>query len=664
MKFNRAILATSVGLLLGLSGCGGGGVSLMSTSNSMMNAEVSISAPTISAGQSASVFAQSLMRASTPSSMKWSVTPITPVGANEPIPTFSDINCATASFMPPAVTAATGQGTCRVVFNVSPTAKSATWRITNVSTNASNGSVSASVDVDVVALAPSGFAIMSSPSILTGYVNKKIDLSLPFTTNANVSVSNVKYTWTGLSTNPSKPIIAGSTSSSAVITPVVAGQYLFNVVATADVNGVQEQASGSINVNVYSANVVDIISAGSPRTTLPASLLTLTGAIINQDSGLSYATSWSQVDGLVGGPVRVSLNRVNATSVNFIAPMDSGVYVFEMSVEKTQADGVLVVTKAQTSVTVNAIPSGVFLLTPGAVQSVTVNSPVTLTGAVTAQGTIGASLVSAGVLYEYVWTQSSANPVQLKLSNANGPSASFIAGVSGPYNFTLTVTAVSALGRTTVSADTQVVVTPSATAVVGNIAIAANAGLSQSVSQNSVVSLPGVVTTQGVTTGTTYAYQWSQIGVTPASVAISNATSATASFFSTIGGNYSFKFTVTATLPDGTVRTATSDTQVIVGGVGNAFSVSAGNAQSIGINAAASMVGSTSTQGSFTGAIFTYAWTQVGVIPAAVIISNASSLTASFVPTVLGTYTFLLTATSVQGGVTLTQTAQTQVLAF
>lgn len=651
-----AIFAVSSVALTACGGGGGGGATGGTSSNLYTN-DISIGSRTITAGQSTAILAHAKMRGATPNAMAWAATPLNAVNASDPSIILGDFSCSGATFVAPTIAGATGEGTCSTVVTVPPNAKAGRWRLTNTAKAESGGAISGYVDVDVLALPEAGFRLIESSTALTGYVNKPLSLNVPFTASSGASIKDVQYKWTPSVQNPATVAIAGARNSTATVTPLLAGQYSFDVEVTALVNGFTQTLTGSVTAIVHPSNFVDVIDAGLPRVVTPGTVVSLSGSILNRDDTLVYSTSWRQIDGVAGGPQRIELANQNSSVASFVAPTTIGTYGFEYKVVKNQADGTQAITTANTSVIVSAAAGGVFTVAAGDAQSVTTGAVALLRGSVGVQGN------ATGVTYTYNWTQVGATPAAVTLSNANTATASFVPSVVGTYTFNLTVTATTSSGSTTVTGATQVIATSSTTTTpTASFAMSASAGAAQSVAVNNVTTLTGAQTSQGASTGVTYAYQWSQIGTTPAVVTLSNPTSATATFYPTVSGTYGFRLTVTATLADGSTRTATSDTQVIVGGTGNTFSVSAGDAQVIAANNAATMAGVVTTQGSFTNATFSYAWAQVGATPAVVTVSNASALSASFVATVAGTYTFELTVTSTQGGVTTTRTAQTQVL--
>lgn len=662
MGSSASALASAV-LAAALVGCGGGSTS-SPLENSTVSNDVSVGNKSITAGQTTAIRAHAVMRGDSPSRMAWAMTPLFTTSPTDALPLIGDLNCSTAALVPSGGTstggvALSGEGLCSTVLTIPPNAKSGTWRLTNVASG-NQSSATGYADITITALPASGFQLVESSVPVNGYVNKPLSMNVPFSVDPGMAVENVKYTWTADTANPAVVAIAGASTSSATVVPVTSGQYKFYVTASAEVNGYVESATGSVVAIVYPPTFTDVIDAGLPQRVAYDQTVSLSGSILNKDNSLNYQTSWKQLDGVAGGPAVVSLGNANSSTASFVAPRMAGTYGFEYKVVKHQSDGSQMITTATTFVIVGLAPTGVFTVSAGDAQNVQRGAVAFLRGGVGTQGS------STGVTYTYKWTQVSGPTVTI--SNDTNVTATIVPTTNGVYVFQFQVTATSSSGvGAVITSRTQVIVSDDGTGVTPpaasvNYALSANAGNAQTSAPHTVATLSGAYAAQGDATGVTYTYQWSQIGSGPSAVVLSNPNTPIATFIPTVSGTYGFRLTVTATLANGTTRTATADTLVLVGTTGSAFSVNAGNAQAVAVNTATSMAGTVSTQGSHSGAIFTYEWTQVGASPATVTISNKNSLTASFIPTIAGTYSFQLSVTSNQGGLIQTRTAQTQVL--
>lgn len=631
-----------------LAGCGGG--SGNGTTIGTNNNKVSISKAVLSAGQSATLTADTGMLNASPTKMQWTAINMTG-DAHVPI-VINNADCASASFSAATTTATIGTGHCLATLTIPSSLADGTWKITNTASSAS-GSVSDSVDISVSTLTPSGFRVIESSIPISANMGILTRLTTQFAMNTGYTASNVKYSWTADATNATPITIVGSRNASPSVTPEAAGLYKLNVVINADINGTTETATGSVYLSVAAQNTIDIVHAGAPQIVTSGDVVHLVGEV-NAAEGTQYAYTWSQITS-AGAPAVVSIMNTNAPTASFVAPAIAGTYGFQLTVTKTLPNGTQSITSAQTSVIVNAKPLLAFNLFAGDSQIANAGTVVYLKGLASSEGS------STDVTYSYAWTQVGATPAVVAISNSNSLTGTFIPTVAGNYTFALSVTATSHDGTATANTTTQVNVV-SSNASAANVALSADAGLAQSVAANTVVALTGLQTTQGNAPGAIYAYEWTQTGSTPTPVTLSTPSNRTASFTPTVNGTYSFNLVVTMTLVDGSTRIATSDTQVVVGGISNGFSVSAGEAAVQAVNISAAMHGIVTTQGVATNAIYAYEWTQVGATPALAAISNVNSLTASFIPTVTGTYTFNFSVTATDNGVTTTRSAQTQVL--
>lgn len=651
--FSATVLCAAA---LTLSGCGGGGTSADAGGTSSGTASLSVTATpsTLQAGSSTTLKAHAIIRGATPNSMVWSIAPIDAVGANDPRPQIGDTNCSTATFVPPVAAGMSGESACQTILTVPSEAKSGTWRVTNTAKTESGISVSNSQVITVTAQPAVGFRLLESSAPVYGYVNKLLTLSVPFTVNPGTTVSDIRYEWTAADDNPTKLPIAGAKNSIASVVPPIHGQYRFDVKATALIGGVERQVNGSVIAVINPIEFVDVIDAGAPQFVNMNQGVRLQGTILNRDDTLVYAPSWRQLDGIDGGPIRVELFNANSYSPSFIATTP-GTYQFEFKVIKNQPDGRQVTSTTKTGVVVQtqSVAGFGFTASAGDIKTSTRGTPTVLQGSVTPQGNI------SNVVYEYLWTQTGGPATTI--SNDRSAVASFLPTVDGLYSFNLNVRATTDRGTSSVNATTQVSVSSQSTTPTNvGFALSATASPAMQASTNSVTTLTGSQVTQGDSAGVTYSYRWTQTA--GPTLTLSNPTSTGVSFVPTTSGNYSFTFEVTATLPNGTTRTASAQTQVIVGGTGSVFSVSAGDAQTVVLNTPAVMQGSVLSQGFTGGATLTYQWEQIGSTPATVTLSNANSLGASFVPTAVGVYTFRLTVTSTDGGTAVLRSATTQVL--
>ena len=400
----------------------------------------------------------------------------------------------------------------------------------------------------------------------------------------------------------------------------------------------------------------DVVSAGTAQIVAPTTAVQLVGNVGKPDTNATYSYSWAQTTD--PSLPAVVLSNSDTPTASFVTPKIPGLYTFRFTVTKTVGLQVSTMT-ADTAVTVKADPVTLFSVSAGDAKTAALNSTVALNGAVDVQ-TGGATSTAT---YAYKWTQVSGPTVVL--ANTNAKTASFVPTVAGTYVFSLDVSATSTGGTITANGLTQVVVLPAASPAnptTANVAMSVNAGAIQTALPNAIVTLTGTKTVQGTDTGVTYAYQWVQtdVATAPATVAITNASSTNASIRVALPGIYYFQFVVNATLPDGSVRTSSAMTSVVVGAASKGLTATAGNAQSGNVSKPVILTGAVSTQGDYSNALFAYKWTQIS--GSTLSLSNSNNAVASFVPILPGVYSFRFDVTVTDNGKTSTTSTTTQVL--
>lgn len=655
--------ALSLILTACLAACGGAGAPGGTTSGTMSN-KIDIASTTIVAGSNVAIASTAAMRGTTPAAMSWSVAPLFSMPSGSSPVMLNDAGCSAATYTPPPFSTSSGRGYCKTVITTNASTAPGTYRISSTASN-STGSVTDSVDLVVEGVPAGGFRLVESSNAVVGTVGSTTSLEIPFTATPGANISNVKYAWTAAAGNPSSVLIAGSSNSKASFIANTAGQYLFNVTATAMVNGVQQSSTASVVVVIQpiaASNGGDSVSVSQPQIVKPGSIVTLNAAPGKPETSASYTYAWtqlSQADG--GGPELVKVLSSGGSSISFVAPDTLGAYGFQVDMTKTNSSG-SAKSSSRTSVIVERATQPVFTVNAGAVKTVAAGTPVILSGSVAAQGA-----VDPDVVYSYSWYQSSPSAASVLLANSKSANASFLPTVPGLYTFDLIVYAKSPSGTTMVDSATQVTVTPNAALAPLSIALAANAGPVQTATKNSVVKLNGTQVAQGTgAKDAIYTYSWQQNGITPAAVTLTGSNTSTPSFYPTVDGVYSFTYGVIATLADGTTRSSTSDTQVIVGAapvtpVSFGLSASAGAVQTGAKNSVVKLTGTQVPQGTTAGVLYDYLWTQTS--GPSVTISNSKSSNASFYPTVDGIYGFTYRVIgTTPDGVNHGATADTQVI--
>lgn len=455
----------------------------------------------------------------------------------------------------------------------------------------------------------SGAPANQSPTANAG-PNQSITASSATLTGSGTDVDGTiaTYAWSQVS-GPSIAVIGSPSSTSTLVSSLVAGQYFFTLTVTDD-----DGATGSdaVQITVNTA-VPPVANAGANQTiTLPTSQVTVNGSASTDNVGITgYA--WSKVSGPAGQTI-TNPNNVSTTITGLV----QGSYTFRLTVsdasELSHSDDMVV-----TVLPGNAAP----VSNAGANQTITLpTSSVNLSGSL--------STDDVGIT-AYLWTKVG-GPATFTITSPTTVNTSVTGLVAGVYIFRLRVTDAGGLTHTD---DVQVTVNAAP-----NTPPVANAGLNQSITlPTSSVILNGSGSTDNI--GIT-GYLWTKVSgtggaiVTPTTVS-TNITGLTA-------GVYIFRLQVT----DGGGLTSNDDVQVTVNAAPNTAPVAnAGPNQTITLPTSSVTVnGSASTDNV---GITAYLWTKIsgtgGTITSPTLVSTTiTGLSA-------GTYVFRLRVTD-GGGLT------------
>lgn len=252
----------------------------------------------------------------------------------------------------------------------------------------------------------------------------------------------------------------------------------------------------------------------------------------------------------------------------------------------------------------------------------------------------------------YSWVAVAGNPAAVSLTGKTSSTATFKPTVAGQYTFNVTAKALVNGTLESAAATYILLVTQKSTdptIVAGDITTKV---------VNSVVKLQGAITNRDATSN--YTSNWMQIVGDqggPARVVLANELSSGASFVPTVAGTYGFTYSVTQTTADGVIKVVSANTQVIVTSNGAAiYNISAGDAQVGALGAVITLIGTVSDQGGSPS----YQWVQTA--GPSIVLSNANTTKATFIPTVEGSYTFNFVVSTASSAGTTSVSSNTQVV--
>ena len=367
----------------------------------------------------------------------------------------------------------------------------------------------------------------------------------------------------------------------------------------------------TVIVTVNPVNATPVANSGADQTSDEQSIVTLNAAQSSDEDGEIVAYAWNQIDEL---GKTVEINNASSPIATFTTPVQllpdgSHVLTFELTV--TDNEGTTHTDTIDVTVEPVNLPP---VANAGIDKSVDEQTLTSLSAA--------ASNDADGNIVSYSWTQTAGNSVTL--DDASADSVSFTTPVQllpdGPHTLTFEVEVTDNEGVS--HTDTvNVIVNPV------NIDPVANAGVDQSVNEQSLVTLSAAASSDA--DGTIASYAWTQtVGKT---VTLDDASAESVNFTTPIqllpDGPHLLTFEVTVTDNEGVSHTDTVN--VTVNPVNLPPVANAGDNQIVEEQTSVTL--SSTGSADEDGTIAAYAWKQVDELGKTVVISDANSPTASFV---------------------------------
>ena len=427
VKTKLSLLAMTCSAML--VACGGGSDAGDTGSAQMENSVSPDGIVEVPAGGLITVTSNVAALQSSISSQKWTIEQQTglPPSASD-LPKLTDADCANASKVPGSAAGSqsiggiTGKASCTTTLLVPASAPVGDWIVKNVAESESGYTAYDTFTLRVVQSAASkdGFTAVVPSAAIAQEVNKQASITASYKANPGVAVENVTYLWK--QTKGATLTVVGADQPTLTFTPSAVGEYAFDVVVTAKVDGVVKASKAAVVVKVEAVPTPFSVSAGDIQVVDMNTPVTLSATVTGGDQGNVYSYEWSQIS----GPKTVTIANSKTATASFVSDV-SGEYQFQVTAATTKLS-------ASATTIVNIKPPLVpfFSVSAGPAQSVTVNTIVSLKGTMTA-GTPAPKNVS------YQWTQTS-GPTTLSISNNTSLEASVIPTVVGTYTFSLTGT--------------------------------------------------------------------------------------------------------------------------------------------------------------------------------------------------------------------------------
>ncbi|MCW5236896.1 hypothetical protein D5047_11595 [Verminephrobacter eiseniae] len=277
---NSATQVGAMALVAALTACGGGASPNLQNGQKIGNVVTPDRTVEISAGAGLAVSAIADTRGPDIASHRWSIAPKSDSALRAKPPTIQNADCAHASTSKKPIAGATitiAQSRCNGWMVVPVTAVDATWTVTSSATGSDGTTSSASFDLVVRSVPLPRFEIqalanadpvLDQPVTLTGLVTTDIP-------------ATIKYGWSQMA-GPTVTL-GGADSATARWVPSVAGEYVFLLTGTWELDDLVRIATDVVPLRVMGPQASDfdftVQAAATPATAPSASPVTLSASV-------------------------------------------------------------------------------------------------------------------------------------------------------------------------------------------------------------------------------------------------------------------------------------------------------------------------------------------------------------------------------------------------
>jgi preprotein translocase subunit SecF len=439
-------------------------------------------------------------------------------------------------------------------------------------------------------------------------------VTLDGTASTDANNDSLSYKWV-LQSKPatSSATLTPATSAKPTFKADVAGTYVATLVVS---DGKASSELVAISILASATNLAPVAKPGANQSVAVGSKVSVDASASSDPNGDSITYRWSLLFKPVGSTA--TLSSTSTVSATLTADL-AGTYLLGLTVNDGKVDSPVVVLTV-TAAKLNAVP----VASAGTNQNVTVSTLATLDGTASTDADLDG--------LSYTWTLiSKPSSSSAALSSSTSPKPTFTPDVAGTYVASLVVS--DGKDRSPTAVVTVI-------ASVANSAPVAYAGVAQSVSTASVVTLNGLGSTDANRDPLTY--RWTLTSKpTNSTAALSSATVVSPSFTADLAGSYVANLVVN----DGQVdSTNISTITVTVSAANSAPVANAGPVQTVsrtGGTVTVTLTGAGSTDAN--SDTLTYKWT-VGYQPtsSSITLSSTTTVSPTFAATVAGVYVFTL----------------------